>query len=110
MNTQQYDYSFQPPKGNMVQANKENVNPQTVVTGCPKKKENGSWSNTNKMLGEGWSGIKTGITPNAGPCLAASCQKVISGRQYEFLVILLSSDSMEAVSYTHLTLPTILLV
>jgi serine-type D-Ala-D-Ala carboxypeptidase (penicillin-binding protein 5/6) len=30
------------------------------------------WENTNKMLGEGWSGIKTGITPNAGPCLAAS--------------------------------------
>ena len=48
------------------------------------------------MLGEGWSGIKTGITPNAGPCLAASCQKVISGRQYEFLIILLSSESMEA--------------
>jgi D-alanyl-D-alanine carboxypeptidase len=32
------------------------------------------------MLGEGWSGIKTGITPNAGPCLAASFHKVIYGK------------------------------
>ena len=38
------------------------------------------WENTNKMLWEGWTGIKTGITPNAGPCLAASCQKMLNGR------------------------------
>lgn len=38
------------------------------------------WENTNKMLKEGWSGIKTGITPNAGPCLAASVKKFVSGR------------------------------
>lgn len=54
----------------------------------------GIWENTNRMLGEGWSGIKTGVTPNAGPCLAASCRKVLSGNHYEFLVILLSSESM----------------
>jgi D-alanyl-D-alanine carboxypeptidase len=24
------------------------------------------------MLWKGWNGIKTGVTPNAGPCLAAS--------------------------------------
>lgn len=30
------------------------------------------WQNTNKMLWEGWNGVKTGVTPNAGPCLAAS--------------------------------------
>lgn len=29
------------------------------------------------MLGEGWSGIKTGITPNAGPCLAASLARTL---------------------------------
>jgi D-alanyl-D-alanine carboxypeptidase len=23
------------------------------------------------MLWKGWNGIKTGVTPNAGPCLAA---------------------------------------
>lgn len=54
------------------------------------------WENTNKMLGEGWSGIKTGVTPNAGPCLAASVAMHISGREYEFLVVLLHSESMEA--------------
>ena len=48
------------------------------------------------MLGEGWSGIKTGITPNAGPCLAASLHKTFSGKEYEFLVILLDSESMDA--------------
>lgn len=34
------------------------------------------------MLWEGWTGIKTGITPNAGPCLAASVKKNINGRDY----------------------------
>lgn len=55
-----------------------------------------SWENTNKMLREGWSGIKTGITPNAGPCLAASVEKHLNGRELEFLVILIDSASMEA--------------
>jgi len=30
------------------------------------------WENTNVLLKEGFDGIKTGITPTAGPCLAAS--------------------------------------
>jgi D-alanyl-D-alanine carboxypeptidase len=49
------------------------------------------WENTNQMLGVGWSGIKTGVTPNAGPCLAASLAITLSGREYEFLVVLLHS-------------------
>jgi serine-type D-Ala-D-Ala carboxypeptidase (penicillin-binding protein 5/6) len=53
------------------------------------------WENTNKMLWQGWDGIKTGVTPNAGPCLAASTTRAIAGREYEFLVVLLCSDSME---------------
>lgn len=48
------------------------------------------------MLREAWSGIKTGITPNAGPCLAASVEKYLNGRNLEFLVILIDSASMEA--------------
>lgn len=48
------------------------------------------------MLGAGWTGIKTGITPSAGPCLAASVAMTLSGKEYEFLVILLQSESMEA--------------
>ena len=59
-------------------------------------KVKGVWENTNKMLEEGWSGLKTGITPNAGPCLAASLFKTFSGKEYEFLVILLDSESMDA--------------
>ena len=47
------------------------------------------------MLNEGWSGIKTGITPNAGPCLAASREVWLAGKSYHFLVILLRSDSMD---------------
>mmetsp|Transcript_11309 Transcript_11309/g.8314 ORF Transcript_11309/g.8314 Transcript_11309/m.8314 type:complete len:81 (+) Transcript_11309:104-346(+) len=31
-----------------------------------------SWANTNKLLECGYDGLKTGITPTAGPCLAAS--------------------------------------
>ena len=30
------------------------------------------WKNTNRLLPFGWTGIKTGTTPNAGPCLCAS--------------------------------------
>lgn len=30
------------------------------------------WENTNKLLGiEGFLGVKTGITPSAGPCLTS---------------------------------------
>ena len=39
-----------------------------------------SWKNTNKMLWKGWNGVKTGITPNAGPCLAATVNKTINGK------------------------------
>lgn len=30
------------------------------------------WENTNALLKEGYTGLKTGITPTAGPCLAAT--------------------------------------
>lgn len=34
------------------------------------------WTNTNKLLSlDHCEGIKTGITPTAGPCMAASFQK-----------------------------------
>jgi len=29
------------------------------------------WQNTNKLLEKGFCGIKTGVTPNAGPCLSS---------------------------------------
>ena len=39
------------------------------------------WSNTNKLLGSGWEGIKTGYTVAAGNCLA-------SLREGVFIVVL----------------------
>lgn len=34
-----------------------------------------TWNNTNKLLGKGFNGVKTGVTPAAGPCLATSFEK-----------------------------------
>jgi len=31
-----------------------------------------TWNNTNRLLTKGFNGVKTGITPTAGPCLASS--------------------------------------
>ena len=44
------------------------------------------------MLKEGYDGIKTGITPTAGPCLAASIQK----DEFYVVVVVLSCCSMES--------------
>jgi D-alanyl-D-alanine carboxypeptidase len=45
--------------------------PSTVYPGHQYK-----WENTNHLLKEtGYTGVKTGITPTAGPCLSASCRK-----------------------------------
>ena len=48
------------------------------------------WENTNNLLKENrdncvYTGVKTGITPTAGPCLAASCKK----DDYHVVVIVL---------------------
>ena len=34
-----------------------------------------TWISTNKLLGKGFNGLKTGVTKAAGPCLAASYEK-----------------------------------
>ena len=34
-----------------------------------------TWENTNKLLNHGYDGLKTGITPSAGPCLASSLRR-----------------------------------
>lgn len=49
------------------------------------------WQNTNKLLELGYSGLKTGITPAAGPCLAASIVK----NEFKFIIVVLNSRSME---------------
>jgi D-alanyl-D-alanine carboxypeptidase len=50
------------------------------------------WENTNILLKEGFDGIKTGITPTAGPCLAASITK----DGYRVVVVVLSCCSMDS--------------
>jgi serine-type D-Ala-D-Ala carboxypeptidase (penicillin-binding protein 5/6) len=49
-----------------------------------------SWENTNKLLGKGFDGVKTGITPNAGPCLCVSLNTDI-----QIVIVLLNSKTME---------------
>lgn len=44
------------------------------------------------LLKEGYDGIKTGITPTAGPCLAASIKK----DGFRVIIIVLSCCSMES--------------
>lgn len=50
------------------------------------------WENTNFLLREGFTGIKTGITPTAGPCLAAQINK--DGQK--IVIVFLDSKSMES--------------
>jgi D-alanyl-D-alanine carboxypeptidase len=51
-----------------------------------------AWENTNKLLYKGFSGVKTGFTPSAGPCLACCYER--TGRK--FIVILLNSKTMNS--------------
>ncbi|EAS03230.2 D-alanyl-D-alanine carboxypeptidase family protein (macronuclear) [Tetrahymena thermophila SB210] len=56
-----------------------------------------TWENTNKLLDKGWSGIKTGITDAAGPCLA-SCIKFkdpINEINRYLIIVILSAQSMD---------------
>jgi D-alanyl-D-alanine carboxypeptidase len=46
-----------------------------------------TWENTNKMLELGFVGVKTGVTPTAGPCLCTAYGN--------FVIVLLNSRSME---------------
>lgn len=50
------------------------------------------WVNTNALLDKGFCGVKTGITPAAGPCLCFCMER----RKKKLLVVLLNSKSMEA--------------
>jgi D-alanyl-D-alanine carboxypeptidase (penicillin-binding protein 5/6) len=53
------------------------------------------WENTNKLLEEGFDGVKTGITPNAGPCLASSYRGVTGGNSFHLCFVLISAASMQ---------------
>lgn len=49
------------------------------------------WRNTNKLLGKGYSGIKTGITNSAGPCLVTSIEK----DNLSLIIVVLNSKTMD---------------
>ena len=49
------------------------------------------WTNTNKLLGKGFNGLKTGVTPAAGPCLAASFEK----DSLHLIVIVMNTKTMD---------------
>ncbi|CAG9318076.1 unnamed protein product [Blepharisma stoltei] len=49
------------------------------------------WENTNKLLGKGFEGVKTGVTNKAGPCLCASYRN-----RSHVIIVLLNSQSMES--------------
>ncbi|EGR27823.1 hypothetical protein IMG5_188490 [Ichthyophthirius multifiliis] len=49
------------------------------------------WKNTNQLLKKGFSGLKTGITCNAGPCLASW----FKNNQYSLIVVLLNCKSIK---------------
>jgi D-alanyl-D-alanine carboxypeptidase len=51
------------------------------------------WVNTNKLLDDGWEGVKTGITQTAGPCLSACCRV---SDNVTLIVTTLNSRSTEA--------------
>ncbi|EAR83921.2 D-alanyl-D-alanine carboxypeptidase family protein (macronuclear) [Tetrahymena thermophila SB210] len=55
------------------------------------KKRSVIFENTNKLLSHGYSGLKTGITTAAGPCLSAWYKD----DQVNLIIILLNSSSME---------------
>ena len=51
------------------------------------------WHNTNHLLKDPYcTGIKTGVTPAAGPCLAASMRR----DKYHCCIVILQSVSMES--------------
>jgi D-alanyl-D-alanine carboxypeptidase len=62
-----------------------------------KKNANGNkksykWTNTHMMLGQrGINGIKTGITPTAGPCLCTS----ISLEGIELIIVIMCTKSTD---------------
>lgn len=68
-------------------------NDKTPKLGRPYK-----WINTNRLLWRqkgDFNGLKTGITPNAGPCLAVSFCPLDSKYKVQLVIVILSSQNMD---------------
>lgn len=63
-----------------------------VIDQCDGCRRNVTWENTNKLLAEGWEGVKTGITTAAGPCFCG----MVTLDNVNYIVIVLDCRSMEA--------------
>ena len=54
------------------------------------------WENSNKLLDEGFEGVKTGVTPNAGPCLSALYRlERYDGQEQQIVVVVLKCEGIE---------------
>ena len=77
------------PKFNKIASCKEYV---CLINTALGNKKQVKWENTNLLLGvSGFNGVKTGITPTAGPCLCASYEK--DGLQ--LIVVIMNCKSIE---------------
>ena len=65
-------------------------------TGSSRKSD---WFNTNKLLDKGFFGVKTGITPSAGPCLVTSLKSHLGDKtgkkEVWAVVVILNCRTME---------------
>jgi len=54
-----------------------------------------TWTNTNKLLEDGFLGVKTGITPTAGPCLSSAVNLRSKKRNaiVKVIIVILNSAS-----------------
>jgi D-alanyl-D-alanine carboxypeptidase len=91
LNHKNYGQVFREVVNTKYYACKSNVNPNHTYR----------WENTNKLLWENSStgrpeylGVKTGVTPRAGPCLCAAYDS--PDGQFKFLVVLICSKTMDA--------------
>ena len=93
------NYSTAADIGRLCCASMKNESFRSIVSvstrKCPSTVYSGhvyEWENTNILLKQGYTGIKTGITNTAGPCLAASTW--FNG--YHVVVVVLSCCSMDS--------------
>ena len=68
----------------------EYTTPEGTLDGHGKEKIF-TWKNSNKLLKKGFSGVKTGNTPAAGPCLATSYSK----DKVHLIVVVFDAKNME---------------
>jgi D-alanyl-D-alanine carboxypeptidase (penicillin-binding protein 5/6) len=67
----------------------------TKIHTCETEISSYTWVNTNKLLKRNFSGVKTGITESAGPCLAISKTKKILHKEIRLILVLLNCKSTE---------------